>query len=191
MIKIKEKLIICLNFLGVNIACSFFQVMVLLILIAFQAVLWFGSGQIMWYVFGNAQQGLDIAPIISWAIVYIVYALVWFIFWVILFSGEVRWFYWRVTFSTLPLVVALIMFNPTPNPMAMIPLSIAETKFQFSTIVTGIVLFPIYSIGIYKFILLKPSKKVRIKNTIYVCVTMILIGSLVFTTSWNLMQKIY
>jgi hypothetical protein len=186
----KEKGITCLNFLATNIACSLFQLIIHLVLVMIQFMLWFMSGQFIWHLSGDAQLGLNIAPFISWGTVFSGYAVVWFVFWWVLSAEQIKWFYWKVGFSTLPLLIALIMFNPKPDPMAMIPLSISEMKFQFSSVVTGIVLFPLYSIGLYKYVFRKHPKSIW-RHTVYVCLFMIGIGSLLFLISWNIMPHIY
>jgi len=117
------------------------------------------------------------------------YAFVWFFFWFVQFNDGIKWFYWKVTFSTLPLVTSLIMFNPKPNPMAMIPLTIEELQFMFSCMVTSIILFPLYSVSIYKFVLRSSAHKVR--NTAVLCSVLFLLGSVLFVSSWNMMPLLY
>lgn len=57
------------------------------------------------------------------------YAVFWLMFWEVANgpNGNIKWFYWKVVFSTLPYLLALAVFDP--NPMAMIPTSHAEYRF--------------------------------------------------------------
>ncbi|GIM45126.1 hypothetical protein DNHGIG_06750 [Collibacillus ludicampi] len=185
----KEKALNFIQFLTINIACSFVQIIVLFILGVLLFFIGFFSGQFIWQVSGNAQLGLMIAPILSCAIIFSVYAFVWFVYWLVLFKEEgIKWFYWRVAFATLPLVIMLIMFNPQPDPMAMIPI---PTEFDFSCLITGIILFPIYSVSIYKYVLLEQSSSHKVRNTIVLCVVMLMLGSVSFLSSWKMMDFIY
>lgn len=123
---------------------------------------------------------------ISYLSIIAAYGVIWFVFWSRLFKDGIKWFYYRVIFSIIPLIIILFMFDPRPNPMAMITM---PSEPIFSSIVTGIILFPIYSIAIYKFIL--QSGKHRKKNIIWIVTLMMLIGSVIFISSWNLMNIIY
>lgn len=152
-------------------------------------MVWFTSGQLIGHLTGNAQLGLNMSPFISWGTVFSGYAVIWFIFWGALSIEKIKWFYWKVSFSTIPLFFALILFNPKPNPLAMIPLSIQEIKFQFSALVTGIVIFPLYSISLYKYVFMKHPKFIR-RNVGYVCLSMIGLGSLLFLIIWSIMPHI-
>jgi hypothetical protein len=179
-----------MRFLAANIACSVFQFIVLLILGAMFSVMRLISGSFFWDISEHHQSGLSIVLLVSYAIFFgSCYAFVWFVYWFVQFNDGIKWFYWKVAFSTLPLVTLLIIFNPKPNPMAMIPMSIAEYQFEFSCIVTGIILFPLYSVSIYKFVLQSSAHKVR--NTTVLCSVLLLLGSVLFVSSWNMMPIIY
>lgn len=182
---IKEKIISSLKFWAITILSFVFQLIVLLFFTFIQFFLWFGSGKIIGHLFGDAQVGMAGAPFISWTIVIALYAFIWFIYWWIMYEVDHRWLYGRIACTTLPFVIAFYLFNPNPDPMAMIPLSPAEIKLRFSLIVTGIVLFPLYSIGLNKFVFTQQTRNRKVRNARLVCLMMIGIGSAIFAISWN------
>jgi hypothetical protein len=186
---IKEKGLNSIQFLAINMMCSFVQIIVLFILGVLLFYIWFFLGQFIRIISGSGTLAFIIASIISCATGVSVYAFVWFLYWLMSFKEEgIKWFYWRVAFATLPLVIMLIMFNPKPDPMAMIPI---PTEFDFSCLVTGIILFPIYSVSIYKYVLLKQSSSRKVRTTLVLCAVMLLLGSVIFLSSWGMMDLIY
>lgn len=176
----------CINFLIANISCSLFQLFALVTLAFTRFFIWFFSGQFLWSVFGDSEIVLVLPDAISYISVAMIYGGVWLGFWKILHDGRIRWFYWRLIFALIPLFAALLMFDPEPNPMAMIPV---PAEPIFSSLITAIILLPIYSILIYRFILQSTINKVR--NSIFICLVTIFIGSLIFYGSWNMMHVIY
>lgn len=113
------------------------------------------------------------------------YGLAWYLFWSNSFHGKIKWFYSRVALAIIPLVILLILFDPVPDPMAMIPV---KTEPIFSCIMTGIILLPIYSVSLYKFVLPYPTRKVK-KYILFLA--MIVLGSAIYALSWNTMHLIY
>lgn len=158
----------------------------MVILAALEVYIWLASGATIWAVSGNGEIASNISIIIGYVAIAVIYGVVWLGFWSVLYKNGIRWFYFRIAFSILPLIAALLMFDPRPDPMAMIPMS---KQPVFSCLVTGIILLPIYSMLIYRFIL-KVSVN-RVRNTILVCFVTIVIGSLIFSAGWNIMHVIY
>jgi hypothetical protein len=181
--QVKEKLSSLLIFLAANISCSLFQVVVLICLAVSQFFIWFILGALGVGSFMKDQFTVDI---ITYAITAAIYGVVWLGFWSFLYKNGIKWFYYRIFFSIIPLVAALIMFNPAPNPMAMLPRPPEPT---FSSLVTGIILLPIYSVLIYKFVLQSSVKKVR--NYIFVCLSTLFAGIIIFFASLSLMHIFY
>lgn len=170
-----EKVHMLLEFIIVNVFCIIFQSVILIGMGIVQFITWFISG-------GN--------NIISYAVIIIIYAVVWFVFWRILFEYAVRcfrWFYIIVIFSVIPIILALWLFNPIQtNPLPMITMPLEP---EFSSLVAGIILFPLYSISIYKFIL--QSNKHKNRNAVFLCAAMLLLGSGIFVISWRNMYLFY
>lgn len=182
----KENVHNAFSFLVTNISCSLFQIIILIFMSVLQFCTWYFSGNLIWAFSGNSQFASDVSPIISYIIIAIIYGAIWLIFWSLLFNDGIKWFYYKIAFSIIPLVLALFMFNPIPNPMAMIPM---PTEPVFSCLVTGIILLPIYSTLIYKFIL--QTYKHKLRNTIVLCCVMLSLGSLIFVWSWSMIHIIY
>lgn len=183
---VKEKSITVINFLVANISCSIFQIFVLMFLGYLQLFILYIFGGIISSLLGNSEFALNIPDVSIYIIIAVIYGVFWLCFWRMLFKDGIKWFYYRIFFSIIPLIVVLMMFNPTPDPMAMLPM---PKEPIFSCLVTGIILLPIYSVLIYKFILQSSINKVR--NSILVCIVTIIIGSLIFYGSWNMMDVIY
>jgi hypothetical protein len=186
MIISKEKILNAFKFIATNISCSILQVFILACLCILQFIILFIFGGIIYFISGDNGFSSAITLVISYSVIIIIYGIAWFVFWSSLFKDGIKWFYWRVVFSIIPLVVFLLTFDPTPNPMAMITF---EQEPIFSCLVTGVILFPIYSVSIYKFILQSSINKKR--NTIFLFLGMLLLGSLIFYSSWNIMHLIY
>ena len=182
----KEKILNAFNFLVSNISCSLFQILVLISLGILQFFIWFICGRIIWAFSGGSQLASEVSLIISYITISCIYGMAWFVFWRVLFKDGIKWFYYRVAFSIIPLIAALLMFNPVPDPLAMITM---PKEPIFSCLVTGIILLPIYSGSIYKLIL--QSNKNKVRNTIVLFIAMLLLGSLIFVSSWNMMHIIY
>ncbi|RNB74426.1 hypothetical protein EDM56_31120, partial [Brevibacillus fluminis] len=127
---------------------------------------------------------------ISWSVIFVGYASVWYAFWWGVTQHGCRWFYWKVAFAMAPLAVALVLFNPHQDPQAMIPLSAGEMKFRFSAIATGTVLFPLYAIALRTFVFREDGQTMW-KRTILACLALMLIGCLAFAASWYLMPLLY
>jgi hypothetical protein len=183
---VKKKSTTVISFLVANISCSLFQIFVLMFLGYVQLFILFIFGGIISILLGNGEFALNIPDVTIYIIIAVIYGVFWLCFWRMLFKDGIKWFYYRIFFSIIPLIVALMMFNPTLDPMAMLPM---PKEPIFSCLVTGIILLPIYSVLIYKFILQSSINKVR--NSILVCLVTILIGSLIFYESWNMVSVIY
>ncbi len=183
----KEKVFIVVRFLAINIVCSVFQFFVLFLLGGCLFFVTWVSGNIIWEISGSARLSSQMAPIIGCLLVLGMYAVAWFIYWFVLFEAErMKWLYWRVAFATLPFAILLFMYDPRPDPMAMIPV---PKEFGFSVLVTGMALFPIYSVSLNKYVL--PKQPFSRRNMVVLCVVMILLGSLLFLSSWTMMPVIY
>lgn len=183
---IKEKLHNVFNFIITNILCSILQVAILVCLGIIQMLTWFICTQINYFSFRVFGFYYNIPLLISYSVIIIIYGIVWFIFWSCLYKEGIKWFYYRVIFSIIPLIVVLLKFNPAQDPMAMISF---KQEPIFSSLVTGVILLPIYSVLIYKFILQSKINKKR--NSFFVCLGMLVLGSLIFVSSWNTMNIIY
>jgi hypothetical protein len=177
---------------AINIACGLFQIA----LIGFLGIAVFYIGGyilegLIWAVTGNAKLGLTLGPIFSTIISIFFYAIGWYGFWNMLYhDGRKQWFYTRVAFGLIPLIALLCIFRPSPpDPMSMQLVNISN-QFIFSTEVTAIILFPLYSIGLYRYVLPIGIKN-SLKNFIFVCLIMLIIGSVIYPIAWNTMQIIY
>jgi hypothetical protein len=127
----------------------------------------------------------QIGSIITSFIIAGFYGLAWYRFWSNSFHGKIKWFYSRVTLAIIPLVIFLILFDPVPDPMAMISV---KTEPIFSCLMTGIILLPIYSLSLYKFVLPYPIRKVK---KYILLLAMIVLGSGIYALSWNTMHLMY
>lgn len=183
---IKEKLSNSLNFIISNVSCSLFQILVMINLSVAQFIIWLFSGYLILSVYDHGEISIYIPYAISYISIALIYGIAWFGFWSILYKGHIKWFYSRLLFSIIPLLGILMTFDPTIDPMEMIP---TPREPIFSSIVTAIILLPIYSILTYKFVLQSNVNKTR--NTIFICVITSLIGLLIFCGSWNMMSIIY
>lgn len=96
---------------------------------------------------------------------------------------------WDVLMATLPLIVPLLLFNPSPSPKAMIPPSFEEYRYHFMLLVTTIVLFPIYSLLLVNYVF--SSKTNQVKKTAFTFTLIFLIGIGSAYTSWSIMPLIY
>jgi hypothetical protein len=181
----KRNIITFVSFLGANLSCSLFQLVVIAILGIVLFPIGFISGQFFRLLTGSNEIGFVAGVVISCGTVFASYALVWFLYWRLLFNHGIKWFYWRVFLSTSPLVLLLGKINLHPDPIAMIPI---PPEFNFSVLVTSIVLFPIYSIGIYRYVL---AKQIQWKNTIILVLIMMVLGSVIFLSSWNALSFVY
>lgn len=176
-----------------HIASSLFQ----MVLIGFLGVFvyYIGGyiiGNIIWGITGNGYYGVVLAPIISAILSFVLYAIGWFIFWYMVNQGGKReWLYTRIFFGWIPLVTYLIYFRPIPpNPLSMQLVSM-PTQFIFSTVVTATILFPLYSIWINRYALVREIRTQR-KVALYTgFLTLILIGGIVYPLAWNTMGFIY
>jgi hypothetical protein len=181
----KRKTITFVRFLGANLSCSLFQFVVIAILGIVLFPIGFISAQFFRIITGSSNIGFVAGAVISCGTVFTSYALVWFLYWRLLFDHGIKWFYWRVFLSTIPLVLLLWKINLHPDPIAMISI---PPEFNFSVLVTSIVLFPIYSIGIYRYVL---EKQIQKKNTIIFILVMMMLGSVIFLSSWNALSFVY
>jgi hypothetical protein len=169
----REKLLTTVGFLGANISSSLFQLIILAFLAGSNFFIMYFSAIFIMPFTKNGYVTQNTSEIITYAITAVIYGIVWLVFWRSLFNNGIKWFYWRVLFAEIPLILILLVFDPTPNPMAMLP---RPSEPIFSSLVTAIILLPIYSILIYKFILQKDDNNVR--NTILVCFVTMIIGTL-------------
>ncbi|MGO0062977.1 hypothetical protein ACTID9_23650 [Brevibacillus fluminis] len=180
----REKAAVGAAFVLKNVACSVFQLIVLGAAVVLQFILWLFCGQLTAHGFAFPAQASDLASYISWSVIFVGYAFVWYVFWWMVTQHGGRWFYWKMAFATIPLVAGLILFNPQQDPQAMIPLSAGEMKFRFSTIATGTVLFPLYAIALRMFVFQGEGRSMW-KRAILAGLVIVVIGCLVFAASWH------
>lgn len=186
---VKEELLIFLDFIITNILCSMFQIFVVGILAIAQLPIEILSYQVIGGILGDWKIASDISPFVSYISIALSYGIIWLGFWHVLSKvseGHIKYFYWKLAFSIIPLLVILNFFDPRPNHMAMIAI---PKEPIFSSLFTSIILLPIYSILIYKFILNREVNK--IKFMIFVSLVTFFVGALIFYGSLNYMDVIY
>jgi hypothetical protein len=96
---------------------------------------------------------------------------------------------WEVFMATLPIIVILIIFDPSPNHMAMIPTSFEEYRYIFMLYFITLILFPIYSLLLNRYVFL--SKTSQCRKTAIMLTLIFLIGISCSYISWSIMPMMY
>lgn len=148
--------------------------------------IWFFAGRIIYEITGDREAAYNWAIIISYSFVAVVYGLAWIEYWRSVNKRGIKWFYSRIIVSLIPFIIVLVRFNPKPDPMAMINF---PPEPMFSSLVTAIILTPIYSLLIDRFIL--KAKEHKARNTILIYLITLIIGGIIFAISWNVMWIFY
>lgn len=118
-----------------------------------------------------------------------IYGAGWFFYWKMQQNMSLKQLGWKVFMATLPLSIPLLLFNPVDHPMAMIPISFTDYQFNFMLYITTIVLFPIYSIALWRFVFENKTKQIR--KTALTFALLFLLGIGCAYTSWSIMPMFY
>jgi len=123
-------------------------------------------------------------------------ALIWLGFWWMLYGlaegGIIRLFYLHLLFAYLPLAGALLLINPAGSPGAMVPTFAGEVTFGISMALTAAVLFPFYSIGVYRFVISAAvSPRWKIGRFLFLCLIFSVIGLGLLAVIWPLAPQLY
>lgn len=174
------------RFILVTLSANLFQIATLICVMFIQLMLWLNTGILFSQHTGTRDLINIITTVIAYGLGVIFYGIVWYYYWYFLYKETIRWFYYRVIFSILPLILYLRIFQPVPtNQLVMIT---HDMKPLFSCVVTGILVLPVYSILLYKYVIPKVKRK---KSFVYVVIFTLVIGSLVFMTSYMMMDTLY
>jgi len=89
------------------------------------------------------------------------YGLIWYVYWWMIrtlnCTNTIKAFPVQILASWLPLIAVVYYSNPVSRPDAMIPPSKAVIILDMSLILIAAILFPLYSIVIYRFVILAES----------------------------------
>lgn len=117
------------------------------------------------------------------------YAVIWWFIWRFMLPNyETPRFYFNLLFATLPLLFLMLAFiyrHPTPNYTLMIPLLPQDIYIEFSTLVSGMVLFPLYSILLYQVIFPETCLMPRLLKSCISLAGLIGIGAGIFALSFH------
>lgn len=126
-----------------------------------------------------------------------VFALLWLGVWRLLcgLSGDGRLRYFPLLLLTAYAIFVLLFMqlDPVYNPEAMIPGSAGESTFLVCMGMSGLVLFPLYSAGVYYFVLRpssQPSTK-RMYRYLLLCLVLAAAGLALLPFLWQLAPRIY
>ncbi|WP_042461476.1 hypothetical protein [Neobacillus dielmonensis] len=117
------------------------------------------------------------------------YGFGWFFYWKFNNRQSRKQVIWKIGMVTLPLFIPLILFDPSDKPMAMIPFSFADYRFNFMLFVTTLILFPIYSFLLSRHVFAGEANRVR--KTTFTFAFLFLIGTCCAFMSWSIMPLIY
>ena len=129
MIAAARKLRTPTQFIVSNLGCASYQFLTLIMLNVAEGLTGLFFGGFFWKIDQTQVVGAKVLPLIGEAVFLSgLYSVLWLMFWEVTRApnGNIKWFYWKVVFSTLPYLLALAAFDPIPNPMAMIPTPHAE-----------------------------------------------------------------
>ncbi|WNS42720.1 hypothetical protein [Paenibacillus sp. MMS20-IR301] len=123
------------------------------------------------------------------------FALPWLGVWWMLYGlsedRRIRFFPLLMLFAYLTFVVLFLQVNPAYNPDAMIPTSAGESTFLVCLGMSGVVLFPFYSAGVYHFVL-KPAARPRKRyRFLLLCLLFAVIGLALLPLLWQLAPQLY
>lgn len=181
-----------------NFLCLSAQSVILFVLYFLQSFIWFFSGWILypidWIVDHVFDPSYYITFLLSYGLSYglvaAVYARLWFLIWKLNVENGDRGFRSKLIVSEIPLLVGLYFVPKMPDLEAMVPY---HPEPIFSAVVTAIILFPVYSVLIRKYLLHRESadKAQRKRKTISICLLMYSLGIAIYVVSWNIMHLIY
>lgn len=123
------------------------------------------------------------------------FALPWLGFWWMLYglaeNGRIRLFPLHLLSSYLPLIGVFLLINPVYYPDAMIPSSAGEMTFFICMAMSAVLLFPFYSIGVYRFVLRPSTKPRKFYRFLLLCSVFAALGLLLLPLLWQLAPCIY
>lgn len=173
-----------------NFLCLSAQSVILFVLYFLLLLIWLICGWILYAVVGHIFDVYYVSILLSYCLVAAVYAHLWFLMWKLNVENGDRWFRSKLIISEIPLLVGLYFVPKMPDLEAMVPY---HPEPIFSAVVTAIILFPVYSILIRKYLLHRESadKAQRKRKIILICSLMYALGIAIFVASWNIMHLIY
>jgi hypothetical protein len=123
------------------------------------------------------------------------FALPWLGVWWMLYglseNGRIHCFPLLLLFAYLTFVVIFLQINPVYNPDAMIPTSAGESTFLVCMGMSVVALFPLYSIGVYYFVL-KPATRPRKRyRFLLLCLLFTVVGLALLPFLWHLAPQLY
>ncbi|MBL0386796.1 hypothetical protein JJB07_09035 [Tumebacillus sp. ITR2] len=144
---------------GSGLAVGFLHVLLLILI-------WFGyffgsliGGMILFSATGDALFANRTAPLVVAGLVYLGYVFVWYMIWLLQFeNGKISFFYSKLGFALVPLVVALALYQPVDPAQATMAILDVPDELIRSSLLTALVLLPLYSIGLVRFVLPKTKK---------------------------------
>lgn len=180
-----------------NFLCFSAQSVILFVLYFLESF-WFFSGWILYPINWIVDHVFDpsyyttflLDDGLSYCLVAAFYAWLWFLIWKLNVENGDRWFRSKIIVSEIPLLVGLYFVPKMPDLEAMVPY---HPEPIFSAVVTAIILFPVYSVLIRKYLLHRQSadKARRKRKIILICSLMYALGIAIFVISWNIMHLIY
>lgn len=174
------------RFMLENALLFLIQSIAVVMLYIIQFISWLVSGWIL-YAVAKGRIELNYTTIgLSYGLIAVLFAFLWLAVWKLNSKYGLKWFYSKIAFAEIPLLVALFFIKKTPDPSAMIPY---QPEPLFSALVTAVILFPTYSILAEKYVL-SGNKHIK-RNFILIGVSMLLAGLAIFISSWNVMHLIY
>lgn len=143
--------------------------------------------QLMSWIFGNIISGFftqkstavpDIPLVFSYLLIIFLFGAFWFLYWRYLYQyyqNAVKWFYFNVVLTEIPIINTFALVKKVPDPDAMIPY---QPFPLVNCITTGMILFPIYSICLYYFVFKASANKKR--NAAILYAALLVLGVAVF-----------
>lgn len=123
------------------------------------------------------------------------FALPWFGVWWMLSGlsedGRIRCFPLLVLLAWATLILIFLQIQPAYNPDAMIPSSAGETTFLVSKGMCAVVLFPLYSAGVYYFVLRPAARPRKRYRFLLLCLCSTVIGLALLPFLWHLAPQLY
>ncbi|MGN7761991.1 hypothetical protein [Paenibacillus sp. 22594] len=123
------------------------------------------------------------------------FALLWLGYWWMLYGlaedRHIRLFPLHVLFAYFPLLFFLYQIDPGYDPMAMIVGNAGESTFMVCMAMTLALLFPLYSFGVYYFVLRpagRPRKRYRFT---LLCMVFAVIAIALLPVLWHIAPQLY
>ncbi|KEO82415.1 hypothetical protein [Tumebacillus flagellatus] len=118
-------------------------------------------------------------------LVYLGYAGIWYFIWRVMYEeGQIRFFYPKLGFALLPLLLAVLLYHPVPADPNQASMMLVDIPIELirSSILTALILLPIYSIGLYRFVF--PCRQPKRKFAL-LTLCLLLVGSAVYSVAWR------